>query len=104
MEPVKEIRVIHVIGPLDDGSKCPECGAPVKKQVARVNSAFPDGPAALRNMGMARLERRSDGMYENVSAQPGAERGLYLRGLCLRGQRQCRCDRRVPGLRSSRGS
>ena len=53
---------------------CPECGAPVAKQVASVNSAFPKGPAALRNMGMARLEKRHDGNYENVSAQPGTQR------------------------------
>ena len=54
--------------------KCPECGAAVTKQVARVSAAFPKGPAALRNMGMARLEKRSDGNYENVSAQEGHQR------------------------------
>ena len=55
-------------------TKCPECGARVAKQVTTANTAFPQGPAELRNLGMARLERRSDGNYENVSAQPGAER------------------------------
>jgi len=55
-------------------AKCPECGAPLKKQVTTANSAFPKGPAALRNMGMARLEKRSDGNYENVSAQEGHQR------------------------------
>jgi putative FmdB family regulatory protein len=54
--------------------KCPECGAPISKQVTAPNSAFPEGPAQLRNMGMARLERRSDGSYENVSAQDGHQR------------------------------
>lgn len=54
--------------------RCPECRGAVEKQVARVNSAFPDGPASLRNKGFARLEKRSDGMYENVSAQPGAQK------------------------------
>ena len=53
---------------------CPDCEAPVAKQVTAPNAAFPKGPAALRNMGMARLEKRSDGNYENVSAQPGAQR------------------------------
>jgi putative FmdB family regulatory protein len=53
---------------------CPECGAEVEKQVALVHSAFPDGPSSLRNKGFARLEKRSDGMYENVSAQPGAQK------------------------------
>ena len=53
---------------------CPECGAPIVKQVTAPNAAFPDGPARLRNLGMARLERRSDGSYENVSAQEGHQR------------------------------
>ena len=54
--------------------KCPECGAPVAKQVTAPNAAFPEGAAQLRNMGMARLEKRSDGSYENVSAQEGHQR------------------------------
>jgi putative FmdB family regulatory protein len=53
---------------------CPECGTKVTKQFTTANGAFPDGPAALRNLGFARLEKRSDGNYENVSAQPGDER------------------------------
>lgn len=53
---------------------CPECGARITKQITTANAAFPQGPAALRNLGFARLEKRSDGNYENVSAQPGDER------------------------------
>jgi putative FmdB family regulatory protein len=58
----------------DKLTECPECGTEVEKQVVSVNSTFPKGPAALRTMGMARLEKRSDGSYENVSAQPGEQR------------------------------
>lgn len=54
--------------------RCPVCEQPVEKQVTAPNAQFPAGPAALRNMGMARLEKRSDGNYENVSAQPGQQR------------------------------
>lgn len=54
--------------------RCPECGAAVAKQVTTCFSAFPQGPAALRNLGFARLEKRSDGKYENVSAQDGHQR------------------------------
>jgi putative FmdB family regulatory protein len=61
--------------------KCPDCGAAVAKQVTAPNAAFPDGPSHLRNIGMARLEKRSDGMYENVSAQPGADRVGTLESL-----------------------
>ena len=53
---------------------CPQCGAAVAKQFTTCSAAFPQGAAALRNMGMARLEKRSDGSYENVSAQDGHQR------------------------------
>jgi len=55
-------------------SECPDCGKAVEKQVTAAHSAFPDGPSSLRNKGFARLEKRSDGNYENVSAQDGAQR------------------------------
>ena len=54
--------------------QCPECGCRIAKQITTANSAFPQGPAALRNLGFARLEKRSDGNYENVSAQAGDEK------------------------------
>ena len=54
--------------------KCPECGAPVARVVTSAAMHSVQGPAELRNLGMARLEKRSDGMYENVSAQDGAQR------------------------------
>lgn len=54
--------------------RCPECGGAVEKVPSLVNSSFPKGPAELRNLGFARLEKRSDGNYENVSAQPGAQK------------------------------
>ena len=55
-------------------TECPECGAVVAKQVTTCSSAFPQGAAELRNIGMARLEKRADGKYENVSAQNGHQR------------------------------
>ena len=69
-------RDFEVLQSLRDAklTKCPECGAPVAKQVTSCNSAFPQGAATLRNLGMARLEKRSDGSYENVSAQDGHQR------------------------------
>ena len=68
----QDFEVLQRLGELLE--KCPDCGTAVTKQVTAPNAAFPEGPAQLRNMGMARLERRSDGMYENVSAQPGAQK------------------------------
>jgi putative FmdB family regulatory protein len=69
-------RDFEVLQSLRDAklTACPECGAPVARQFTTCNAAFPQGAAALRNIGMARLEKRSDGSYENVSAQEGHQR------------------------------
>jgi predicted nucleic acid-binding Zn ribbon protein len=53
---------------------CPDCGTEIEKQVTGAAAHFPKGAAALRNLGFARLEKRSDGTYENVSAQEGAQK------------------------------
>lgn len=55
-------------------TECGDCGSAIEKVPVVPGMAFPKGPAALRNMGMARLERRSDGSYENVSAQEGGQK------------------------------
>jgi len=54
--------------------QCAECEAELRKVITPVATSFPAGPAALRNMGMARLEKRADGNYENVSAQSGGQK------------------------------
>lgn len=53
---------------------CPQCGEPVEKQATTAAMHRSQGAAELRNLGLARLERRSDGNYENVSAQEGHQR------------------------------
>jgi putative FmdB family regulatory protein len=58
----------------DSLTKCGDCEAPIEKVPVVPGMAFPKGAAALRNMGMARLEKRSDGKYENVSAQDGYQK------------------------------
>jgi putative FmdB family regulatory protein len=55
-------------------TRCPECGAPVSKQPTTASMHRAQGAAELRNLGLARLEKRSDGSYENVSAQEGHQR------------------------------
>lgn len=58
----------------DSLTECPECQAAIEKVPTVPGMAFPKGASALRSMGMARLERRSDGNYENVSAQDGYQK------------------------------
>ena len=58
----------------DSLTECGDCGSAIEKVPVVPGMAFPKGPAALRNMGMARLEKRSDGSYENVSAQEGGQK------------------------------
>jgi putative FmdB family regulatory protein len=58
----------------DPLASCPECGVEVEKRPTVPGMSFPKGPSELRNLGFARLEKRSDGKYENVSAQDGQQR------------------------------
>ena len=53
---------------------CSDCEAAIEKVPTVPGMSFPKGPSALRSMGMARLEKRSDGNYENVSAQDGYQK------------------------------
>ncbi len=66
----------ELMRPVDERDEvtCPRCEGELERLVALPALAFPKGPSALKNMGMARLEKRSDGTYENVSAQPGAQK------------------------------
>ncbi len=49
-------------------SKCPQCGAPVKRLISLVGISTPKGNSDLKNMGFTKLVRRDKGVYENVTA------------------------------------
>lgn len=53
---------------------CPECGAPVERLIAPTFVSAPTGDSELRDKGFAKLVRRDNGVYENVTALDGESR------------------------------
>ena len=47
---------------------CPHCGATVSRIILPVGLATPTGDVALKEKGFAKLVRRDNGVYENVTA------------------------------------
>ena len=53
----------------DDAFKvCPRCGAAVRRLISRPMISTPKGDSDLKSMGFAKLVKRDDGVYENVTA------------------------------------
>jgi putative FmdB family regulatory protein len=50
---------------------CPECGEPVERLIPRVYVNTPATDSELKSKGFAKLVRRDDGVYENVTALDG---------------------------------
>jgi putative FmdB family regulatory protein len=53
---------------------CPDCGQPVERLIPRVNISTPVTDSELKSKGFAKLVRRDDGVYENVTALDGESR------------------------------
>jgi len=49
-------------------SECPKCGGKVKKLISAPRLSFPKTNSELKSQGFAKLVRRDDGVYENVTA------------------------------------
>jgi predicted nucleic acid-binding Zn ribbon protein len=56
----------------DDALKaCPACGKPVHRIMPRIYISTPRTDSDLKSMGFAKLVRRDEGVYENVTALDG---------------------------------
>lgn len=53
---------------------CPECGEAVERLIPRVNISTPTTDSELKSKGFAKLVRRDQGIYENVTALDGESR------------------------------
>ena len=49
-------------------TECPTCGAAVKRLISRTFISTPKTDSELKSMGFAKLVRRDQGVYENVTA------------------------------------
>lgn len=50
---------------------CPDCGQAVERLVSRVHVSTPTTDSELKSKGFAKLVRRDEGVYENVTALDG---------------------------------
>lgn len=55
-------------------AKCPECGGKIERLISGAYISTPTGISQYRNMGFTRLEKRDEGIYENVTADSGENR------------------------------
>jgi len=64
-------RVFEITQRMSDAplTRCPRCGARVRKIISRSNISTPKTNSELRDLGFTKLVRRDDGVYENVTAR-----------------------------------
>ena len=55
-------------------TRCPACSGPVQKLISRANISCSKSNSELRDLGVTKLVRRDDGVYENVTARNGDSR------------------------------
>ena len=54
--------------------RCPQCSGPVQRIISRINISCPKSNSELRDLGFTKLEKRDDGVYENMTARDGDSR------------------------------
>lgn len=52
-------------------AECPYCGKPVERLISPANINSPTSDSDLKGKGFAKLVRRDNGVYENVTALDG---------------------------------
>jgi len=55
-------------------TQCPECCTPVEKRITRIGIAMPKTNTEIRDMGLTKLVKRDDGVYENVTRRDSEHR------------------------------
>ncbi|HOE62263.1 MAG TPA: zinc ribbon domain-containing protein [Candidatus Sumerlaeota bacterium] len=55
-------------------TRCPSCGAPVRRLISLIHVSTPTTNSEYKNMGFTKLVRRDSGVYENVTRQEGQPR------------------------------
>jgi putative FmdB family regulatory protein len=58
----------------DSLTHCPECKGPVRKYISRIGISIEKTNAEIRDMGLTKLVKRDDGVYENMTRRDGESR------------------------------
>lgn len=68
-KPCKQGRVFEVVQSIKDDrlETCPQCGGPITRLISGAYVSTPTTASEYKSMGFTRLEKRDDGVYENVT-------------------------------------
>jgi len=55
-------------------TQCPTCFGLVRKHISRIGIAIQKSNSELRDLGLTKLVKRDDGVYENVTRREGESR------------------------------
>jgi putative FmdB family regulatory protein len=55
-------------------TQCPDCNCTVRKYISRIGISISKTNAEIRDMGLTKLVKRDDGVYENVTRREGESR------------------------------
>jgi putative FmdB family regulatory protein len=58
-------------------SRCPQCGAPVRRILSAAFVSSQKSNSELRDLGFTKLVKRDDGVYENVTRREGESRYMH---------------------------
>jgi putative FmdB family regulatory protein len=53
---------------------CPKCGDTVTKRISRIGLSIPRTNSEIRDLGLTKLVKRDDGVYENVTRRGNESR------------------------------
>lgn len=75
-KPCKIGRVFEVVQSIKDErlATCPRCGGPVRRLISGAYVSTPTTASEYKSMGFTRLEKRDEGVYENVTRSHGEAR------------------------------
>ena len=69
-------KIFEIEHPISDDAlkTCPECGGAIVRLISRTYISSPQTNGQLRDMGFTKLEKRDDGVYENMTRRGSDKR------------------------------
>ncbi len=76
VQPCSLGKIFEIVQSIQDDSltQCPNCKCPVRKYISRIGISIGKADAEIRDMGLTKLVKRDDGIYENVTRRQGESR------------------------------
>jgi putative FmdB family regulatory protein len=76
VQPCSLGKIFEIVQSIQDDSltQCPNCKCPVRKYISRIGISIGKTDAEIRDLGLTKLVKRDDGIYENVTRRQGESR------------------------------